>query len=101
MSTAATAADAFNLFCEKLPDVLVSDIGMPDEDGYELVRKIRALPPGKGALTPAIALTGYATRKDRERSFAAGYQRHIAKPVEQTELVTAIANLVSEREGRA
>lgn len=101
VSTAATAADAFNLFREKLPDVLVSDIGMPDEDGYELVRKIRALPAGKGALTPAIALTGYATRKDRERSFAAGYQRHIAKPVEQTELVAAIASLVGEREGRA
>jgi PAS domain S-box-containing protein len=101
VSTAATAADAFNLFCEKLPDVLVSDIGMPDEDGYELVRKIRTLPVGRGALTPAIALTGYATRKDRERSLSAGYQRHIAKPVEQSELVTAIASLVRETQGRA
>ena len=100
VSTAATAADALSLFCEKLPDVLVSDIGMPDEDGYELVRKIRALPTGKGALTPAIALTGYATRKDRERSLSAGYQRHIAKPIEQIELVMAIASLVGRRDGK-
>ena len=98
VSSAASAADAFNLFCDKLPDVIVSDIGMPEEDGYELVRKIRALPVGKGALIPAIALTGYATRKDREQSFSAGYQRHIAKPIEQSELVTAIANLVGRKE---
>ena len=63
VSSAASAADAFRLFTDKLPDVLVSDIGMPEEDGYELISKIRALPVENGGLIPAIALTGYATRK--------------------------------------
>ena len=75
-------------------DVIVSDIGMPDEDGYQFMSKIRALTPEQGGLVPAIALTGYATRKDEERALAAGYQRHLAKPVEPEDLVAAIANLV-------
>lgn len=74
-------------------DVIISDIGMAEEDGYELMRKVRELPPEQGGLVPAIALTGYATRKDRERALAAGYQLHLAKPVEPEELMTAIANL--------
>jgi two-component system, chemotaxis family, CheB/CheR fusion protein len=74
-------------------DVILSDIGMPEEDGYELMRKVRELPPEQCGLVPAIALTGYATRKDRERALAAGYQLHLAKPVEPEELLTAIANL--------
>jgi CheY-like chemotaxis protein len=90
----ASAAAAFSVFSETSPQVLISDIGMPDEDGYELIRKIRALPAEQGGLTPAIALTGYATRKDRDRSLSAGYHRHIAKPIEQGELVAAIAELV-------
>ncbi len=81
-----------------LPDVIISDIGMADEDGYELLRKVRALPPEQGGLAPAIALTGYATRKDRERALAAGYQLHLAKPVEPTDLLTAIASLVGRRQ---
>jgi PAS domain S-box-containing protein len=95
--SAASAADALNVFSQILPDLLLSDIGMPDEDGYELIRKIRALPAERGGLVPAIAVTGYATRKDRERSLSAGYQQHMAKPVEQAELVAAIASLVSRR----
>jgi PAS domain S-box-containing protein len=94
VSSAASAKDAFSLFCEKLPDVVISDIGMPDEDGYELIQKIRALSEKAGGLTPAIALTGYATRKDRERSLSSGYQLHIAKPVEQSELVSAVSSLL-------
>ena len=66
---------------------------MPEKDGYELMRRLRALPEERGGRTPAIALTGYATRKDRERALAAGYQLHIAKPVEPAELATAIASL--------
>lgn len=96
VSSAASAADAFSLFTDKLPNVLVSDIGMPEEDGYELISKIRALPVEDGGSIPAIALTGYATRKDRDRSISAGYQRHIAKPVEQSELIMAIAELVAK-----
>ncbi len=79
-------------------DVIVGDIGMADEDGYEFMRKVRALPPAQGGLVPAIALTGYATRKDRERALAAGYQLHLAKPVEPEDLITAIASLVSSKQ---
>jgi PAS domain S-box-containing protein len=83
------------------PDIIISDIGMAEEDGYELMRKVRALPPEQGGLVPAIALTGYATQKDRERALAAGYQLHIAKPVEPENLVAAIANLVGGRHAGA
>ncbi len=79
------------------PDIIISDIGMAEEDGYDLMRKVRALPPEQGGLVPAIALTGYATRKDRERALAGGYQLHLAKPVEPGDLVGAIARLVARR----
>ncbi|HYJ89263.1 MAG TPA: PAS domain S-box protein [Pyrinomonadaceae bacterium] len=79
-------------------DIIVSDIGMPEEDGYELMRKVRALPPEQGGLVPAIALTGYAARKDRELALAAGYQLHLAKPIEPEDLVAAIASLVVRRQ---
>ena len=67
---------------------------MAEEDGYELMRKVRALPAEQGALVPAIALTGYATRKDRERALAAGYHLHLAKPIEPEDLTKAIASLL-------
>jgi len=89
-----SAQEGLRAFQNELPDVLVSDIGMPDEDGYELIRKLRSRPPEKGGLTPAIALTGYASRKDRERALMAGYQQHLAKPIEQAEMIAAIAALV-------
>ena len=89
-----SAAEAFRAVAGDVPDLLISDIGMPDEDGYEFIRKLRALPPDKGGRTPSIALTGYASRKDRERALEAGYQQHVAKPIEQTELIAAIAALI-------
>jgi PAS domain S-box-containing protein len=73
------------------PDLLVSDIGMPDVDGYELIRKIR----DQGGQVPALALTGYATKKDRERALQAGYQMHLAKPIEQADLIAALVSLLS------
>ncbi len=88
------AKEALSVFDEELPDLLLSDIGMPDEDGYELIRKLRSAPPDRGGLIPAIALTGYASRKDRERALTAGYQQHMAKPVEQADMIAAIAVLV-------
>jgi CheY-like chemotaxis protein len=97
VTSASSAADAYRLFNEQLPDVLISDIGMPEQDGYELMRRIRELPVEKGGAIPALALTGYATRKDRDLSFSAGYHRHIAKPIEQGELVAAIASLVGDQ----
>ncbi|HEU4797047.1 MAG TPA: ATP-binding protein, partial [Pyrinomonadaceae bacterium] len=89
-----SAAEALNVFSGDVPDVLISDIGMPDEDGYEFIQKLRALPPDQGGNTPAIALTGYASRKDKERALTAGYQLHIAKPIEQSDMMAAIAALV-------
>jgi len=95
VTSTSSAAEALAAIEEILPDVVLSDIGMADEDGYELIRKVRALPAERGGLTPAIALTGYATRKDRERALSAGYQLHLAKPVEPPDLVAAIAGLAS------
>jgi PAS domain S-box-containing protein len=94
VTSTKSTAEALDVFTRELPDVLISDIGMPDEDGYELIRKLRALPVDQGGLTPAIALTGYASRKDRERALAAGYHEHMAKPVEQAEMIAAIARLI-------
>jgi CheY-like chemotaxis protein len=94
VTSTKSAAEAFAVFSGDVPDILISDIGMPDEDGYEFMRKLRSLPPEKGGLTPAIALTGYASRKDRERALNAGYQQHMAKPIEQVDMISAIAALV-------
>jgi PAS domain S-box-containing protein len=94
VTSTKSAAEALAVFEGELPDVLLSDIGMPDQDGYELMRKLRALPPERGGKTPAIALTGYASRKDRERALNTGYQQHMAKPIEQADMIKAIAALV-------
>ncbi len=75
------------------PDVLLSDIGMPTEDGYTLIKRVRALPPEQGGQIPAAALTAFARVEDRVRALRAGFQSHIPKPVEPLELVTVIANL--------
>lgn len=79
---------------EQRPDVLVSDIGMPGEDGYTLIRQVRALAPDKGGRIPAIALTAYARTEDRIKALASGFQSHVPKPVEPTEFVTVLANLI-------
>ena len=93
--TAASAAEALSaLEGRELPDVLVSDIGMPDQDGYDLIRQLRCL-PGRASHIPAVALTALARAEDRSRALQAGYQRHISKPVDPTALVSLIADLVS------
>ncbi|HXG67034.1 MAG TPA: ATP-binding protein, partial [Blastocatellia bacterium] len=79
------------------PDAVISDIGMPEEDGYEFMRRVRALEGGRGAQIPAIALTAYAGPEDRERALAAGYQKHLAKPVEARELIQAVAGLARRK----
>jgi len=136
----ASSSDALDAFVQKSPDIVISDIGMAEEDGYELIRKLRSLPvqgslltrpltlqtdsllqpdpslnthnssfvpqhsslvphhhPSIPALIPAIALTGYATKKDRDRALSAGYQLHLAKPIEPDALVAAILKLINER----
>ncbi len=95
VTSTSSSPEALNSFDQVLPDVVISDIGIPDEDGYQLINNVRSLPVDRGGLTPAIALTGYATNRDRERALAAGYQLHIAKPVEPSELVAAIVSLTT------
>jgi PAS domain S-box-containing protein len=88
-----SAADALERVKAEPPDVLVSDIGMPGEDGYSLIRRVRALGPERGGNIPAVALTAYARSEDRTRSVLAGFQMHIAKPVEPSELIAVVASL--------
>ncbi|MEO8202622.1 MAG: ATP-binding protein [Betaproteobacteria bacterium] len=90
--TAGDAAEALALVEKEKPDVLVSDIGMPGTDGYELLRRIRALGPSRGGAVPAIALTAFARSEDRTRALRAGFQVHVSKPVEPPELVATVAN---------
>ncbi|HUG52640.1 MAG TPA: response regulator, partial [Vicinamibacteria bacterium] len=90
---ASSAEHAVELVRETRPDVLVTDIGMPGEDGYALIRQVRALPPDEGGLTPAIALTAYAREEDRLRALMAGFQAHVAKPVSLPELSALIGAL--------
>jgi CheY-like chemotaxis protein len=97
VGSASEALDAVSRFN---PDVLVSDIGMPLEDGYSLIRKVRHLPADQGGQIPAIALTAYARSEDRMKAIAAGFQIHIPKPVEPAELVTVVASL-AKRIGKA
>ena len=78
---------------------MVSDIGMPDMDGYSLIQKIRGLPPERGGNVPAVALTAYAGNQDRIRALTSGYQTHISKPVEPAELVTVVASLAERSTG--
>ena len=73
---------------------MVSDIGMPGEDGYDLIREVRALTAEDCGRVPAVALTAFARSEDRQRALLAGYQLHVAKPVEPSELLTVCASLV-------
>ncbi|MBV9947102.1 MAG: response regulator, partial [Myxococcales bacterium] len=98
---AASAEEAFDRMRLFRPDVVVSDIGMPKVDGYAFLRRLRALPPERGGRTPAIALTAYARAEDRDRARDAGFQIHIAKPVDPLELVARVADLGGSREARA
>jgi CheY-like chemotaxis protein len=75
------------------PDVLIADIGMPVEDGYGLIKKIRALPKERGGQIPALALTAYARTEDRVRALSEGYQVHLAKPVDRFELAAVVTSL--------
>jgi CheY-like chemotaxis protein len=78
--------------------VLISDIGMPGESGYDLIKKIRSLDPGLGGRVPAVALTAYAGAADRRRALLAGFQTHLAKPVEPDELLAVVASLSNQQE---
>ena len=84
---------------DRSPDVLVSDIGMPDEDGYSLIRKLRQLEAQRGGKLPAIALTAYVASDDRQQALLAGFQMHLTKPVDAAELVAVVASLTGRTSG--
>jgi hypothetical protein len=93
--TASSAAEALLILgrSQWRPEVLIADIGMPDADGYELMRQVRTLPPEFGGRVPAVALTAHARAEDRMKALAAGFQMHVAKPVEPAELLTVLGSV--------
>jgi PAS domain S-box-containing protein len=93
VSTASSAVQALDMLQRLRPDVLLSDIGMPERDGYQLIRDVRRLPVDQGGRTPAIALTAFARSEDRTRAMLAGYQVHVSKPIEPHELIATVASL--------
>jgi PAS domain S-box-containing protein len=97
---AGSAEEALALFRSEPPDVLISDIGLPDTDGYDLLRQIRTETAAAGGGIPAIALTAYARSEDRMRALLVGYQAHLAKPVETADLLATIASFASLIEAR-
>jgi CheY-like chemotaxis protein len=98
VTTASSVSEAIKAFESAPPDVLISDIGMPVEDGYQLIRRVRARATGQGGDVPAIALTAYAGEADRKRMLNSGYQMRLAKPIEPASLIEAIASLIRSRE---
>jgi hypothetical protein len=93
VAAAGSASEALEVLRSENFDVIISDIGMPEEDGYSLIRKIRNLPKEQGGNLPVIALTAYARAEDRVQVLRSGFQMHIAKPVASSELIAAVANV--------
>jgi CheY-like chemotaxis protein len=94
VTLAASAAEALETMRKEPPDILISDIGMPIEDGYELIKQVRNLGRENGGRVPAIALTAYTRVEDRMHALRAGYHMHVPKPVELAELVAVAASVV-------
>lgn len=92
--TATSAGEGIEILKSQRPDLVISDIGMPERDGYELIREIRSLSEANGGQTPAIALSAFAHEDDRMKAMTAGYQVHLAKPVESHQLIAAIGDLI-------
>ncbi|MFL5358991.1 PAS domain-containing protein [Archangium sp.] len=101
VSTASTAGEAMERLKAELPDVLVSDIGLPGEDGHTLLRKVRAWAEARDQWVPAIALTAYASAEDARRAYRAGFQVHLAKPLEPATLIEAVARLAGRGDAGA
>lgn len=100
VSSVGSALEALDALPGMRPDVLLSDIAMPDHDGYALIRRVRQLSAEAGGEVPAIALTAYAREEDRARAISAGFQAHLAKPVDPRDLLTRIAQLAAQAAGR-
>ena len=97
VSLATSASEAIERIFTSRPDVLVCDIGMPGQDGYSLMRKLRALKGMQKSELPALALTAYARSEDRIKAIRSGFQNHLAKPVEPAELLAVVSSLVDCR----
>jgi CheY-like chemotaxis protein len=97
VTEAASVPEAIAAFERAVPDVLVSDVGMPGKTGYDLIAHIRALAPARGGDVPALALTAYARPEDRGRLLNAGFSMYLSKPVEPSDLVAVIASLTRFR----
>jgi len=91
--TAASSSEAFEVMERWQPHVLISDVAMPHQDGYEFIAKVRSRRPEQGGNLPAVALTAYARAEDREHALAVGFQMHVPKPVDPEELVAIVARL--------
>jgi CheY-like chemotaxis protein/anti-sigma regulatory factor (Ser/Thr protein kinase) len=91
VTVASTANEALHLIARETFDVVVADLGMPGQDGFALIRAIRGLPESRGSQLPAIAVTAYAGLRDRDRALDAGFNRHLAKPVDAEQLIEAVA----------
>ena len=96
VTTVASAREALAAIDRAMPDVVLSDIGMPHEDGYDLLRRLRARPPERGGTIPAVAVTAYASATDRSSTQAAGYQAHVAKPFEPGDVARLVRRLVGD-----
>jgi CheY-like chemotaxis protein len=94
VTAAASARDGLRALGLLQPDILLSDLSMPGEDGYDLIRQVRALPPDRGGRIPAAAVTARTSAEDRRRTRAAGFQAHLAKPLDADELASVVARLV-------
>ena len=93
--TAGSAREALQCLKDGKHDILISDVGMPEQDGYELISKVRSLSAAEGGLIPAIALTAFARTEDRRKALISGFQIHLSKPIEPEELASVVANLSS------
>src|SRR5256885_5343580 len=96
VTTAASVPEALSAYDVSPPNVIVADIGMPDYNGYTLIGKVRARDRERGKITPAIALTAYATPMDRDTALSAGFQVHMAKPFDAEKLISVIADLAAK-----
>ena len=97
VATASSALAALEMIEPLNPDVLVADIGMPEIDGFELIKRIRALPNSEISNVPAAALTAFARSEDRTKALQSGFEMHLAKPVDPGELVASVATLVRRK----
>ena len=101
VQTAASVREGLLVFDREVPDIILSDLAMPDQDGYDFIRMLRERPAAAGGLVPAIAVTAYARTEDSTRSLSSGFQIHLTKPIDPNALYSAVERLALENGRRA